>query len=55
MTPMDAFVARGNIVRMRSQLTTSQDATTLATLRQLLEEQQELLRIGQAEESSTPN
>jgi hypothetical protein len=50
MTPMDAFVARANIVRMRSQLTMSQDATTQATLRQLLNEQREMLRAAQAQE-----
>jgi hypothetical protein len=55
VTPMDAFVARENIVRMRTQLTISQDATTQATLRKLLKEQRELLRVAQAKEHSKPD
>lgn len=52
MTPLDSFVARANIVRMRLQLATSLDAPTQATLQQLLEEQLEKLRAGEAEEDA---
>ena len=55
MTPMDAFVARANVARMRIQLATSVDAETQTTLQQLLEEQLELLRAVQAEEGSRPD
>ncbi|ANP45820.1 hypothetical protein ATE48_07725 [Candidatus Viadribacter manganicus] len=51
---MDAFVARANATRMRLQLATSVDAETQATLRQLLEEQLETLRVGEAGEASKP-
>ena len=52
MTPMDAYVARANVARMRVQLTTSVDAETQATLQRLLEEQLEALRVGEAWEDS---
>jgi len=52
MTPMDAFIARANVARMRSQLATSANTETQATLRQLLEEQLETLRVGEAGEDS---
>jgi hypothetical protein len=55
MSPLDAFVARANIVRMRSQLAASPDVPTQATLPQLLEEQVETLRAGEAEEDSQPD
>lgn len=48
MTPMDAYVARANVARMRVQLATSVDAETQATLQRLLEEQLEALRVGEA-------
>jgi hypothetical protein len=54
MSPLDAFVARANIVRMRLQLETSPDVTTQATLQQLLEEQVETLLAGEAEDDSKP-
>lgn len=54
MTPMDAFIARANIVRMRLQLATSLDAATQTTLQELLEHQLEALRAGEAEETSEP-
>jgi hypothetical protein len=52
---MDAFVARANVVRMRLQLAKSVDAETQATLRQLLGEQLETLRVGEAGEDSKPD
>lgn len=48
MTPTDTFVARANIVRMRRQIAVEQDAVTTASLQQLLEEQMETLRAGEA-------
>jgi hypothetical protein len=45
---MDAFIARANVARMRLQLATPVDAETRATLQQLLEEQLETLRVGEA-------
>ena len=55
MTPMDAFIARANVARMRWQLATSVDAESQATLQQLLEEQLETLRVGEAGEDSKPD
>lgn len=55
MTPMDAFIARANVARMRLQLATPVDAETRATLQQLLEEQLETLRVGEAGEDSKPD
>jgi len=49
---MDAFIARANVARMRVQLATSVDAETQATLQQLLEEQLEMLRVGEGWEDS---
>ena len=53
MTPMDAFIARENVARMRLQIATERDATTRATLHRLLEEQMETLRAGGAEEDTS--
>jgi hypothetical protein len=55
MTPMDAFIARANIVRMRLQLATSVDAVRQATLQHLLEDQLEKLRTGEAENYLRPD
>lgn len=52
MTPMNAFVARANIVRMRLQLAMPLDALTRTTLQNLLDEQLETLRSGEVEEES---
>lgn len=52
MTPMDAFIARANIARMRLQLATSVDTETQATLHNLLEEQLRTLRVGEPWEES---
>lgn len=50
MTTTDAFVARENIARMRSQLAVTADAVTQAMLRRLLEEQLEKLKVAEAGE-----
>ncbi len=55
MTPMDAFIARANIARMRLQLATSVDTETQGTLQNLLAEQLETLRVGEAWEDSEPD
>ena len=55
MTPMDAFIARANIARMRVQLAAPVDAKTRVILQQLLVEQLETLRAGEAEEDSKPD
>jgi hypothetical protein len=52
---MDASIARANVARMRSQLATSVDAETQATLQHLLEEQLDALRVGEAGEDSKPD
>lgn len=52
MTATDAFVARENIARMRSQLEVTADAATRATLRRLLDEQLGRLRVAEACERS---
>jgi hypothetical protein len=54
MTPIDAFIARANIARMRQQIAVEQDATTTSTLQRLLEEQMETLRAGDAGEDHLP-
>lgn len=55
MTTPDAFVARENIARMRSQLSVTADAATQTMLRRLLEEQLERLRVAVADERSKPD
>lgn len=52
MTTTDAFVARENIARMRSQLEVTGDAAKQALLRRLLEEQLKQLRDAEAGECS---
>lgn len=50
MSPIDSFVARANIVRMRLQIAVEQDGAATATLQRLLEAQIENLRAGEAGE-----
>jgi hypothetical protein len=52
MNPMEVFVARENIARMRQQIAVEQDGAARATIVLLLEEQEESLRGEAVEEGS---
>ena len=52
MPPIEAFVARANIARMRLQIAAEPDCATKAAFERLLEAQIEILQVGEAEDAS---
>lgn len=54
MSPIEAFVARANIARMRLQVAAEPDCATKAAFERLLQAQIEILQAGEAEGASAP-